>query len=452
MSRHSPSQESSRLHALLDKPLRIPVPSLVRALWDESPYEAQRRQQRLFVLTPVAMLTGFVFGSLTYGLFDVPAIVWGPLCSFGGFGVVYVVAQLETFVRIRAKVDVGRRAQLLDIATDALVGGLLVGGMGRSLGWDPVSAPLAGALAVAGVEALWRYVAERFGVGLAGPRDTGFVDEADYSREHALVGKGQLDEALVLFEERSVERGEHPGPLVEAAHVLRDRGQYERSIEYYAKAMDVPSLDARRAAVLAKFIWDMCRTRVRDPERAIPYLEELVGRYPEAREVDWAWRELTVGMVVTQETEQERFGAHGGYVPAVRAVERILSGAFGASASDIHLEDYSDGLRVRYRIDGLLQDVEAPAQRIRAAVLARLRVMAGLNPAQSPVPEDARMAVPFAGRPANVRVSTVPTLYGESMALRVLDSADEIGLEDLGLTHYDAPVSRRSSSALTGWC
>ena len=143
--------------------------------------------------------------------------------------------------------------------------------------------------------------------------------------------------------------------------------------------------------------------------------------------------------MVTQEAEQERFGAHGGHVPAVRAVERILSGAFGASASDIHLEDYSDGLRVRYRIDGLLQDVEPPAERIRAAVLARLRVMAGLNPAQSPVPEDARMAVPFAGRPVNVRVSTVPTLYGESMALRVLDSADEISLEDLGLTHHDAP-------------
>ena len=73
----------------------LSVPA-VPPVWDESPYEAQRRQQRLFVLTPVAMLTGFVFGSLTYELFGVPAIVWGPLCSLGGFGVAYVVAQLET--------------------------------------------------------------------------------------------------------------------------------------------------------------------------------------------------------------------------------------------------------------------------------------------------------------------------------------------------------------------
>lgn len=439
MPRNSPSEASSRFRAVLDWPIRFSVPSLVRALWDESPYEAQRRKQRLVVLLPIGIGTGFVFGSLTYEIFGIAVIAWVPLCSVVGFGVVYLVARLETFVRTRARIDVSRGAHLLDLAADALAGALLAGAMGGVLGWHRVNAPVVGALAVAGLGALWRYVAERLGVGLGEPRDTGFDDDADYSREHTLIERGQLDEALALFEEQSVERGGHPGPLVEAGHVLRDRGDDERSIEYYAKAMEVSDMDARRAAMLAKFIWDVCSSRMGDPERAVSHLEALVGRYPDAREVDWAWRELTVGMVVTQESEQDRLGAQGGHVPAVKAVERILSGAFVVNASDIHLEDHAGGLRVRYRVDGLLQDVDSPPDRISAAVLSRLRVMAGMNPAQSPIPVDARMRIPFAGRNVNVRVSTVPTLYGESMALRILDTSGLIDLDGLGLGEHDAP-------------
>jgi type II secretory ATPase GspE/PulE/Tfp pilus assembly ATPase PilB-like protein len=121
--------------------------------------------------------------------------------------------------------------------------------------------------------------------------------------------------------------------------------------------------------------------------------------------------------------------------PAVGAVNRILLAALQARASDIHLEDSANGLRVRHRIDGILHDVEAPHVKMRGALLARLRVMAGMNLAENRLPQDGRMRVKHGEREVDVRVSTVPVLNGESMALRVLDptrerlALDEIGLE-----------------------
>jgi general secretion pathway protein E len=260
----------------------------------------------------------------------------------------------------------------------------------------------------------------------------------DFSRQHELLSEGDLDGAPKLFEEESIERSGNPAPLVEAARILRDRGRYKQAIEYFMKALDVPDLDDRRASVFVKQISEIYRRNLSNAEGAIPALEILVGRYPDSSEVEWAWKELTVGMVVSQAADQDHHGAHGAHVPAVKAVERILSEAFVSHASDVHLEDYAGGLRVRYRIDGILQDADPPPARIRTAILARLRVMAGLNPSEHPLPQDARIRVPFAGREVDIPVSTVPTLHGESIALRILDSeAGTSTLEDLGLSVHD---------------
>ncbi len=124
--------------------------------------------------------------------------------------------------------------------------------------------------------------------------------------------------------------------------------------------------------------------------------------------------------------------------PAVHAVDRIIFDALEARASDIHLEDQAEGLRVRYRIDGMLEDIEAPAPALRSAILARLRVMAGLNLAERRVPQDGRMRLRYADRDVDVRMSTVPVLHGESVALRLLDPrAGYIELDQLGMRPND---------------
>jgi general secretion pathway protein E len=137
------------------------------------------------------------------------------------------------------------------------------------------------------------------------------------------------------------------------------------------------------------------------------------------------------------EGEAESVGAASA-IPVIHWVDKLLTDALAARASDIHMEDESDYLRVRYRIDGLLEEVEPPPDVIRSAVIARFRVMAGLNLAENRRPQDGRMRLQLGDRNVDVRVSTVPVLHGESVALRLLDpKRGKIELQDLGMQPND---------------
>jgi general secretion pathway protein E len=107
--------------------------------------------------------------------------------------------------------------------------------------------------------------------------------------------------------------------------------------------------------------------------------------------------------------------------PVVRLVNLLIDGALAAEASDIHIEPFEDSLRVRYRIDGLLYDQEAPPRRLQAAVTSRIKIMAELNIAERRLPQDGRIRVTTQGRRVDIRVSTVPTIHGESIVMRLLD-------------------------------
>jgi general secretion pathway protein E len=120
--------------------------------------------------------------------------------------------------------------------------------------------------------------------------------------------------------------------------------------------------------------------------------------------------------------------------PIVRLVNLLLLEALGARASDVHLESTLTGLAVRYRVDGVLQDAPSPPARLRAAVISRLKIMAELDIAETRVPQDGRVRLHLRDREVDVRASTVPTIHGESIVLRLLDrSHGRVQLEDLGM-------------------
>lgn len=107
--------------------------------------------------------------------------------------------------------------------------------------------------------------------------------------------------------------------------------------------------------------------------------------------------------------------------PVIRLVNLLITRAVEARASDIHVEPMDGELRVRYRIDGVLQEVEAPPQGLAAAVISRIKIMAKLNIAERRLAQDGRIRLAVRGKEIDFRVSTTPTMHGESVVLRILD-------------------------------
>jgi general secretion pathway protein E len=119
--------------------------------------------------------------------------------------------------------------------------------------------------------------------------------------------------------------------------------------------------------------------------------------------------------------------------PVIRLVNLIITRAIETRASDIHFEPFEDQFRVRYRIDGVLHDVESPPKRLQAAIVSRVKIMAKLNIAERRLPQDGRIMLRVKGKEIDFRVSTVPTIHGESIVLRILDkSSIVLDIEKLG--------------------
>ncbi len=111
-------------------------------------------------------------------------------------------------------------------------------------------------------------------------------------------------------------------------------------------------------------------------------------------------------------------------VPVIRLVNLMISRAVERRASDIHIEPFEKEFRIRYRIDGILYNVESPPTQMKAAIISRVKLMAKLNIAERRLPQDGRIKIKVLGREIDLRVSTLPTLYGESVVMRILDKSD----------------------------
>ncbi len=124
--------------------------------------------------------------------------------------------------------------------------------------------------------------------------------------------------------------------------------------------------------------------------------------------------------------------------PIIKLVNRIMVQAFRERASDIHVEPYQTDVKVRYRIDGILHDVLTLPKRVQSAVVSRIKVMATLNIAEKRLPQDGRIAIKLGDHSVDLRISTVPTVHGERVVMRILDkSSILIGLEELGFYEND---------------
>jgi general secretion pathway protein E len=134
--------------------------------------------------------------------------------------------------------------------------------------------------------------------------------------------------------------------------------------------------------------------------------------------------------------------------PVIRLVNNLINRAVEQRASDIHIEPFENELKVRYRIDGVLHDIDTPQRRQQAAIVSRIKIMAKLNIAERRLPQDGRIKLRLMGKEIDLRVSTLPTLYGESVVLRILDRASiVVNLESLGfpddtLAQFDTLIHR----------
>lgn len=120
--------------------------------------------------------------------------------------------------------------------------------------------------------------------------------------------------------------------------------------------------------------------------------------------------------------------------PVIKFVNLLLLQAIKDRASDLHIEPFEDTLRIRYRVDGVLREVQSPPQKLHVGIQSRLKVMAGMDIAERRIPQDGRIKLNLAGRQIDLRVSSLPTVWGESIVMRILDkSMMMMGLEQIGL-------------------
>ena len=164
-------------------------------------------------------------------------------------------------------------------------------------------------------------------------------------------------------------------------------------------------------------------------------IERLYGAA--ARAGDASATPAVAGAEAASDDDVQRLQDMASEAPVIRLVQDLIVRAASSQASDIHVEPGEDSVRVRFRIDGVLQTIETYPIGMRAAISSRIKIMAKLNIAERRLPQDGRIKVNVRGREIDLRVSTMPTLWGESIVLRLLDrSSIELSFPKLGFSGH----------------
>jgi general secretion pathway protein E len=263
-------------------------------------------------------------------------------------------------------------------------------------------------------------------LGLASERDVaeGFARELDL----AVVAPGDFPDAPLL-------EGKISKKFLKQAGVL----PLADTEETVLLAMTDP-LDAFAVRAI-----EMASGKRVEPRVALPSeLEAAYARLYEADQtamgqiVDRAGAEITGDEELTEDVDRLRDLASEG--PVIRLVSHLITRAVENRASDIHIEPFQNRLVVRYRIDGILREQTAPPLRFKPAIISRIKIMARLNIAERRLPQDGRIRIAVQGREFDLRVSTTPTLHGESVVMRILDRTSLVAeLSELGFLEDRVP-------------
>lgn len=217
----------------------------------------------------------------------------------------------------------------------------------------------------------------------------------------------------------------------------RLRGRFLRKAHAVPIAIEAGRLVVAMSYPLDSFTARAIAAAVKLPvvtEVAIPVeLEAALDRlYPETAVAGGGEDEAAGHDGVEDDTERLKDLASG--APVIRLVNQMIARAVESQASDIHIEPAEDRLRVRYRYDGVLHEEESPPPRLSAAIVSRIKIMARLDIAERRLPQDGRLKLTVRGQEVDFRVSTVPSLHGETVVLRILDrNAVELDFTNLGL-------------------
>jgi general secretion pathway protein E len=255
------------------------------------------------------------------------------------------------------------------------------------------------------------------GVAVAGPND--------FPREAVPLGKLNLK---YLRRARVMPLAQHNGTLTVA---MADPGdEYALQGLHLATGLEIEPRLARERDVLEK-------------------LEAAYGNgVPDGKRGAGEGGDGDLEYVSDDEEDVDHLRDLASEAPVIKWVNNIINRAVEQRASDIHVEPFENELKVRCRIDGVLHDVETPPRRLTAALVSRIKIMAKLNIAERRLPQDGRIKLRIMGKEIDLRVSTLPTLYGESVVLRILDRASiEVNLETLGfptetLKEFESIIAR----------
>ena len=193
-------------------------------------------------------------------------------------------------------------------------------------------------------------------------------------------------------------------------------------------------LDSDNIRAIEQLVGRRAEVRLASEAAILKALDVWLGeeQAEEGLEASSADEPLRVSEAEAADIEQLRDSASE--APVIRWVNQLVARALERRSSDIHFEPFERQFRVRYRIDGVLYEVPAPPREMQAAITSRIKLMAKLNIAEQRLPQDGRIPLRVLGREIDLRVSTLPTLYGESVVMRLLDrsASDRYSLATLG--------------------
>lgn len=294
-------------------------------------------------------------------------------------------------------------------------------------------------------------------------------------KDHGIIHEGIVQEGLAIQREKGGRLGEILTGLEHISAADLARGLAEQAgMEYLDLATNAPQPDAikrldavtaRTFAVLpVRIAGNVLTVALADPVNVTALADigfatgmEVQGAVADEAQIQAAveqyYREEVVSakdqmkeLVAELNQEGGKFdledkAAMASAAPVVKLLNYLLYQAIRDKASDVHLEPFEGDFKIRYRVDGVLYELEAPPSHLAVALISRIKVLADLDIAETRLPQDGRIELTVGGKPVDLRVSTLPTMFGESTVMRVLDrSVVSLDLTSIGL--FEAQLER----------